>query len=306
MPTLNDVESDPSFVKQRAGCCGFAAVLMALLVRKSSVVDDLVDCATKGQQFKSISKSTRVQGRLLKRLKTGIISGKDDFDHQLCLALMLLFKELCKQESYSGWQECIDYSKLWSWNYAEINYEKAEQSLLQWLTCDWFGAPTTTTMTVSKLQDVPLGAKATFKDLSYKKGDLAIPAVSFPDVLTMVGLSVAKASRLVDDSTFAGFDRKAASVARSTLNKFHGELNGVQKNGSTGSLGYSDVILGVGNNFTGKFNSYYNVTHWVYLPAVPKNTPSSDELQCWTWGAEHDLWGARLNGYYPAYAIYLE
>jgi hypothetical protein len=310
MPKWNDVKANPSLVSQQSGCCGFAAVLMALLVRKSKVVDQLVACATTAKEFKRITKSTRVHERLLKRKRAGIVTGIDDFDQQLCLALMILFKEYCKQKGSLAWEACLTYSTLWSWAYSSMTYTKTtDGDVLNWLSFGMLGtAPVTTTGKPTKLKDIPEGAVVTHDDLSYKKGDLALPATSVPELLGMVDLSVAAQAKLVTDTVFSGFDGKAPSAVRSgALKTFHDELNDVQTKGSASSHGYADVILGVGNKPTEtKFNAYDNVTHWVYLPAKPNSKPGKDEIHCWTWGAEQDLWASIAGkGFYPAYALYL-
>ena len=73
MPSLRQIKIDPSLVDRRSGCCGFAAALMAMLVRDSDEVDELADCVTKGSKWRDIDKSTRVRDRLIKRMRVGII-----------------------------------------------------------------------------------------------------------------------------------------------------------------------------------------------------------------------------------------
>lgn len=311
MPSLRDIETDPSLVDQIRGCCGFAGALMALLVRKSEVVGEIADCVSKGAKFKDIDKSTRVRDRLLKRLRVGIIPSNQPFDFAMCLALMILFKEHSKQEGSSAWQECIDYSATWSqWAYARMQWSETDHSLLRLISGGDFTVTTTTN--ASKLKDIPrgksLGSGVTIGGYSYKRGDLAVPADTMPALLDMVGLTVKRQGPLINDTGFRALSGRKASFARPKFSGFQGEINRIQRAGSASSVDYADVILGVGNNPGDVgFEAYDNITHWVYVPVKPKSKPGSTEFKCWTWGAERDFWSFMTDGrgYYPAYAIYL-
>jgi hypothetical protein len=311
MPNLTQIKADPSLVDQIKGCCGFAGALMALLVRKSDVVDEIADCASKGQEFKGIVKSTKVHARLLKRLRVGIIPGSKPYDFAMCLALMILFKEYSKQNGLTAWDECITYSTKWSaWRYANIDVTQSDTSLLRWLGGGDFTVTTTTR--VSKLKDVPtdlsLSSGVSIQGASYKAGDLAVPADTMPALLGMLDLSVKRQGALIDNTSFAGFSGKKASAVKSNFQAFQDEIRTIQLAGNASSVDYTDVILGVGDRpGNSDFEAYNNVSHWVYVPVKPNNKPGSGEFKVWTWGAEHDFWSSitDIGGYFPAYAIYL-
>lgn len=294
MPSLRQIKDDPSLVDQRSGCCGFAAALMALLARDSAEIDELVDCVTKGSKWKDIDKSTRVRDRLIKRLRVGIIPPNQPFDFCLCLALMILFKEHAKQTGSRAWDDCMEFSQVWSaWSYSTMQHTKTDWSLLRWLDGGGF-SKTTTIATYSKLKDVPkgvkLGGKLTTTGLAYKKGDMAMPADRMPDLLEMVGLTVQAEGPLVGDRVFRTFEDEGSSFVRPKVSAFHRELNRIQRAGSASSVDYADLILGLGNEpGNSDFEAYQNVTHWVYVPAKPKAPPVGTEFKCWTWGGRARL-----------------
>lgn len=232
------------------------------------------------------------------------------FDFAMCLALMILFKEHSKQERSSAWQECIDYSAVWTqWAYASMQYSESDHSLMRLILGGDFTVTTTTVVT--KLEDIPtsktLRSGVTIDGYSYKRGDLAVPADTMPALLDLVGLTVRRQGRLIDDTGFRTLSGQDASFARPRFSGFQAEINRIQQAGSARSVDYADVILGVGNNpGNAGFEAYDNITHWVYVPAKPKSKPGSTEIKCWTWGGERDFWSYMTDdrGYYPAYAIY--
>lgn len=294
MPSFSDIQSNPCTVTQLSGCCGFAAVVMALLTRKSAAIYQLAACASKGQPFRSITKSTHVRNRLLKRKRGGIIPSGDTFDQELCVALMILFKEYCRQSSNqlgAQWRRCLDFSVLFGWDYSTMNVTQI-----------------TGTTTVSKLKNVPQGAVRSNglsfpQRTSYKLGDLAMPADVMPSLLKMVGLTVQRHGVLT--RSFPALATKTATQAKATFKKFQDEMQRIQTGRMAPFRFKGDVILGVGDEPTNqRYAQYHYVTHWVYVPATPQTAPGNDEFRCWTWGNEHDFW-ATMAGFYPAYGIYL-
>lgn len=325
MPTLSEIKKDVYKVNQLRGCCGFAATLMALLVRKSKVVDELVQCVANGRKFRDIDQSVRVKGRIEKRLKVGIIDSRGRHDFQLILALMILFKEYSKQNNLGAWEECIEYSQKWNgWNYAGLHFDHVDDSLYRWA----FGGPKgsgffsgtysqVTPRVVSKIKDVEQGktiGNGLTLGLSYKRGDFAVPGPLMATLLGMVGLTVFREGPLIETSGFRQFTRLATvqdkvSVVRPKYQILQSLMWKVQQAGSASAYNFSDAIVGVGNRPNqSDFEAYHNVTHWVYVPAKPKNKPGANEFKCWTWGGEYDFWQFMVNvkKYYPAYVIYLD
>jgi hypothetical protein len=314
MPTLRAIKGDPSLVDQIKGCCGFAGAIMALLVRKSATIDQLVDCIDRGTKFKGIDASSRVPGRIRKRIGTGIIADASNHDFMMCLALMILFKEHSKQEGDGDWQACLDYSAVWtSWAYDTMSYTTSSTSLLRLISGGSFTE--VTHHHVTKLKQVPRGKKVSLSELSYKGGDLAVPAPIMPSLLDLVEIDVVRHETLVDTSGFRLLKNKSANQAKLSFTAFSAEVNRIQRAGSARSVDYSDIILGIGHEPGNQdFEPYDNITHWVYIPAKPKAKPRMGEFKCWTWGAEHDFWAHMVDvhranrrpGFYPAYAIYLD
>jgi len=294
MPTIEECRKHPHKLDQHSGCCGFAAALMHLFVTKNKALNDFLNCMLSCKAYRGINKSTVITNRLIKRDLAGIIDIDAREDWMLCHGLMLLLKESSKQNGDDDWKKCEDYSKLWTgWTHGELTTDSVLQKPAE------------------KLKDlIQANAKvnAEFQGkLSYKRGDMAVPADVLRNLLKLVDINIAGAMP-IDSNEFSKFNGKRAWQVQSNnaFTKFTEEVGDVQRSGSTSSVRWSGLILGVGNKPGNQdFEKYYNVTHWVYVPAKPVSTPNSDDFKIWTWGKELDFWGQLVEDakYYPALVI---
>lgn len=291
MPTLEQCKENPALLDQRTGCCGFAGALMALLARKSTIFDDIVECFILGSKFKDIEKSVRMGDRIMRRLDSGIIPDETREDFAMCLGLMVLFKEYSKQNGLDAWEKCITYSRSWKWEYANMSSKGPQPQKFD------------------KLKDLPsdavLGKDFEMAGLSYKKGDLACPDDVMPTLLGLVDISVQTQDELIDTSGFEALLGKSSGLVKPNFRTFNTLMHQTQTTGSASANDFDGVIMGVGNRKG--FDAFHNVTHWIYVPTKPNNAPSSGDFKVWTWGNEHDFYNyiVDVKKYYPAYAIYL-
>ncbi len=293
MPTIKECEQDPSKVDQKTGCCGFAATLMHSFVTKSSALKDFLNCVIHCKPYRDVAKSIRITDRLLKRDRAGIIDIDAREDWMLCHGLMILFKESSKQKADGDWAKCETYSTLWSWSHGD-------------LTTD-----TVLTAPATKVKDL-ISAKAKVNPeflgkLSYKRGDLAVPGDIIPNLVGLMDIAV-DSTTTVPTTDFRQFKDKNASQVKGGFSSLTREVRTVQLTGSTASVNWGGMILGVGNKPTeAKFEAYANVTHWVYVPAKPKVAPGGDEFKIWSWGQELNFWHdiVERRRYYPAMVIKL-
>ena len=293
MATIEECKKDPSKLDQNSGCCGFAAALMHLFVTQSSALNDFLNCVISCKAYRQIAKSTRITNRLIKRDLAGILDIDAHEDWMLCIALMLLFKESSKQKADGDWKKCSDYSTLWSWSYNDITTDSAQEPQ------------------VKKVKEV-LAANAKVdanfaQDLSYKGGDLAVPADVLPKLLKLVDID-AIVRETVATKDFKLFAGKKAAQMKNGFTQLEQEIRSVQTTGSTKAVKWSGLILGLGNKpGSAKFEAYDNVTHWVYVPARPNAVPANGEFKIWSWGKEFDFWKEIVDGkkYYPALVIEL-
>ncbi|WP_224245502.1 hypothetical protein [Hyalangium gracile] len=294
MPTIEECKKDPSILDQNSGCCGFAATLMHLFVTKSTALKDFLNCLLSCKAYPGVPKSTRITLRLLKRQDAGILDIDAREDWMLCHGLMMLFKESSKEKSDGDWAKCETYSQLWSWAHSNLTTDTA------------LSQPATK---VKELLAANAKVNASFaQGLSYKRGDLALPSDVLPNLLQLVGVTVA--GQTVIPTTEFIQAQKQTSLAQKQRNQaaLTREIQQVQSGGSTSSRTWSGIILGVGDkpNDT-KFQAYNNVTHWVYVPVKPNKPPASGEFKVWSWGKEFDFWDYFVGqeDYYPAVVVKL-
>lgn len=293
MPTIKECEQDPSRLDQKTGCCGFAATLMHSFVTKSGALKDFLNCVIHCRPYRDVARSIRITERLLKRDRAGIIDIDAREDWMLCHALMILFKERSKQNDDGDWARCETYSELWDWSHGDLTTDTK------------MPAPATK---VKELISAKAKVNTEFLDkLSYKRGDLAVPGGVIPNLVGLMDIGVASTAR-VPTSRFREFKNKKASQVKRGFSALTREVRNVQTTGSTASVPWSGIILGVGNRPTdAAFEAYDNVTHWVYVPARPNAKPGSDEFKIWSWGQELNFWRDIVDArhYYPAMVIEL-
>ncbi|MFY0530340.1 hypothetical protein ACN28I_46620 [Archangium gephyra] len=142
-------------------------------------------------------------------------------------------------------------------------------------------------------------------ELSYKRGDLALPADVLKNLLALVDIKVAGALP-IKAAEFHNFAGKRSRQVKPDFAKFTEEVARVQNAGSTNSVRWSGLVLGVGDRpGDQRFEPYHNVTHWVYVPAKPKAAPAVGDFKIWSWGQELSFWSDLVdrNNYYPALVI---
>jgi len=291
MPTIEECKQDPHKLNQNTGCCAFAAALMHMFVTKNVALKDFLNCLMSCKAYRDVHKSTQITQRLIKRDLAGIIDIDAREDWMMCHGLMILLKESSKQKGDGDWAKCETYSALWSWSHGNLTTD----SVLP--------------QPANKVKDlVQANAKvdqAFKKELSYKRGDLAVPADVLKNLLALVDIKVAGALPIKADE-FKNFAGKRSSQVKPDFAKFTEEVARVQSSGSTNSVRWSGLVLGVGNRpGAQQFEPYHNVTHWVYVPAKPKAAPAVGEFKIWSWGQELNFWSDLVDGnnYYPALVI---
>lgn len=293
MPTIEECRKDPSKLDQKSGCCGFAATLMHLFVTKSPALKEFLNCITSCKAYREVVKSTHITNRLLKRDAAGIIDIDAREDWMLCHALMILFKESSKQNADGDWAKCETYSAIWPWSYDKLTTDPPLQQQAK---------------KVKELLAANAKVDEQFsKALSYKRGDLAVPASVLSKLLGLVDIgSVLRQPVATKD--FRLFAGKNAAQVKNGFAKLTQEVALVQATGSTASVDWSGLILGVGNRpGNADWEAYDNVAHWVYVPAKPNSAPAVGEFKIWSWGKELDFWTDIVDKrkYYPALVVEL-
>jgi hypothetical protein len=278
MHTLADCKKTPHLMghpNADRGLCSFSGTLMALLDRKDyRLVDPLFHCAKVGGTVAGVAKSAQIKSRLQKRIDHGIIPNDEGAidDWLCCLGLMILFKEWSKQAPNNAWDQCKSYSDLFpGFKYNELKLASGAK--------------------VTKLKQLPSNAVMDddvdgFKmsDLSYKKGDFAMPPSVLPLLLGLAGLSVSKTKVLISDAKTVG-SLKNWQLFQLRNKLFLGEMFGSQ---NTGKGSHKGVMLGVADytNPREDLASEYNVVHWVYVPPVATQKPKEGDFWVWSWGLE--------------------
>lgn len=253
---IEDLKTNPYKVTQHAGCCGFAATLMALLVVDQGEFDDIYATLQRGSSYRAITNSTKVKARVFKRC-AGSLIGAPDLCARMNIALMILFKEYLKERDQSYvWDECVSYSQLFeTWQYG------------------------------SKLKSLPSISDArTAMPFSYKHGDLALTVPATRALLGMVGTGLTDADSLVANEALDSVRLNPLTITANTtldtnLSKVVDWVNkGVYAGGVIGVA--KQAFIGVDEH-----KPYEYVAHWVYLPKQTTTHANVWDTEVWTWGA---------------------